>query len=156
MDNVKKFFEDHPASNVVFETSDKLLFREDGDAGFHARGLEAKTITTHLREVVMVAAETETMPVIDKIVTHNVDGGTSQDTITAQSLQPAVTGDVKDKLATAEKATGAIVTNTEVENGKVTVQPEPEVKAVTTATGAPAANSPAAPATAPAKKGKGK
>lgn len=151
MSKAKAFFQDHAASNVVFETSDGLLFHQDGDAMLHAKTLANKNITTHLREVVLSEAETDTMPVIDKLVTHSVSSeADSNETITAASLQPAVTPQVQEKLKTAEKATGEAVTDTEMVKGE-NLKPE-TVKVVATPTGEVAANKAAAPAQKGGKK----
>lgn len=145
MDTVNKFFEDHKSDNVVFETSDKLLFRQDGDAMLHAKSLKDTTVTTHTRKVALAETETAAMPVIDEIVTHDAGEGENKETITAQSLQIPVTEEVKEQLATAEKATGEPVTDTTASTE--TVKPATEVKAVTTATGDSAANAAAKPLT---------
>lgn len=152
MDKIKNHFDSHPNRNVVFETSDGLLFHQDGDAALHAKGLDSKAVTTHLREVVMSEKAVDTMPVIDKVEVHTDVKPAGQDgkTIAAQELQIPVTKEVKEQLAVSEKATGDTVTNTESTKGAAETQTE--VKAVTTDTGEGAANTAATPAQTKAEK----
>lgn len=145
MNNVKRYFKDYPASNVVFETNDGLLFHQDGDAALHAKDLKIKTVTTHLRENAAIdPREVSTIPVIDKVVTHNVpstEGGTGAEVVTVQSLQIPVTPEVKEQFDTAEKASGAIVTDTSTQLPERAEQQNGNDKPAETATGEVAANS---------------
>ncbi len=45
--DVKQYFKDYPGSKQCFQTSDSLIFHEEGDARLHAKSLEDKDVKTH-------------------------------------------------------------------------------------------------------------
>ncbi len=128
--NAKSYFTDHPSKTEVFETSDGLLFHQDGDAALHAKTLKDKEITMHKRMVTMKEdAEIVTEPSITELKEHKVKG--AEDIVApmpAMSIQPPVSEEVKEALEVAETATGEPVTSTEDQSMPLTTSEDPTVQ----------------------------
>lgn len=43
----EQYFKDYPGKKECFQTSDGLIFHEEGDAKLHAQGLEDKEVEKH-------------------------------------------------------------------------------------------------------------
>lgn len=46
---VKQYFESYPASKKCFQTSDGLIFHQEGDANLHAKSLDSDLVKTFKR-----------------------------------------------------------------------------------------------------------
>ncbi len=44
---VEEYFKSYPASKVCYQTSDSLIFHQEGDARLHAQSLEDDEVKTH-------------------------------------------------------------------------------------------------------------
>lgn len=145
-DLVKDAFDRHPTANEVYETTDGYLFFKDGDAQLHARSLELKNITLHLRSNVISPAAVISVPAITKVQMHEgSQPGTNSKGVTAGEIILPLSDEVKEQLPVATNANGEAITSTEqfVENPGEHSIPETgkETKKVETPEGEPAANS---------------
>lgn len=59
MKKVSEYFEQYPQRKVCFQTSDGLLFHEEGDAKLHANSLENKEVESHKRPIEKAEDKTE-------------------------------------------------------------------------------------------------
>lgn len=105
MKKVTEYFAQYPGSNKCHQTSDGLIFHEDGDAHLHARSLVDKTVIEHKRGSANVKALAQGMKaVVDTMAnigkslagTNDNKGQATDGTAAAATLEkPAASKTVK-------------------------------------------------------------